>query len=468
MGLGSMGRGIALGLGLALGCAEPDGAPREGGGGAPPDASGEPAIGANAARPSSCGDFVCGWSEDCEGCAADCGSCLPALSLWMTQPKSDAAAPLSEERVGPLEAALLRDLEAARESVFVAVYALSRQNVAAALHRARSRGVEVRLVTECENRSGAQARVLTELEASGVLVADDRSSFGGLTSGCPEEGGAMHHKVVLIDRRLVWAGSANLTSTDLNYNHNHAFRIDDVRVAAYFGEEWDELSLGHFGPSKASRDALDLELGSAQIRVGFSPLRAANGDSVARTLVLDGLEPARSSIAFAAFALTDGPVSDVLRARSGLARGIMDATLSAQSSSSAQELCEQGLDLTIENLPGKVHHKLAAVDAGEPGALVLGGSANWSASGFDLNDETVLLVQDGQAARAAAAEVERLLRDPANAGLSCCFHSAEGYTGASAFCGPVPCVCQNGLDDDFDGAVDDEDSGCSGPFTCPG
>jgi phosphatidylserine/phosphatidylglycerophosphate/cardiolipin synthase-like enzyme len=467
MGACSTGYGIALGLCVALGCTTAGETLEDGGGGAPPDASGEPGTQVDAGAPSSCGDFACGWGEDCESCQEDCSSCAPALSLWMTAPDSAAPDPLGEERVGAFEGALLSDIEAAHESVFVAVYGLSRKNVAAALQRARTRGVDVRLVTECETRSGAQEQLLAELEAGGVLVADDRSSFGGLGAGCPEEGGAMHHKFVLIDRRLVWAGSANLTSTDLNYNHNHAFRIDDVRVATYFRTEWDELWLGHFGTGKAPRDALELQLGSAHIRVGFSPRRATNGDSVTRGLVLAGLESARSSIAFAAFALTDWQVSAVLAARPGVARGIVDATQSGQASSTALELCHQGIDLVIENFPGKVHHKLAAIDAGEPNALVIGGSANWSAGGFDENDETVLLVEDVGLAGQAGVEVERLVDDPASAGLSCCFHSAEAYTAASSLCGDAPCVCQNGLDDDFDGAVDDEDSGCAGPFTCP-
>ncbi len=108
-------------------------------------------------------------------------------------------------------------------------------------------------------------------------------------------------------------------------------------------------------------------------------------------------------------------------------QGVVDATQSGQASSRVRELCERGIDVVVENLPGKVHHKLAALDADEPHAVVLGGSANWSGSGFDENDETLLAVHDVGLATRAAAEVARLIGDPAHRGLACCFHSAEAF-----------------------------------------
>ncbi len=216
-------------------------------------------------EPASCGDFVCGWGEACESCELDCGDCSTKLSFWLTEPVRDASSALNEETVGDLEQALLADLEAAGEEILVASYALSRQNIADKLEHAAGREVDVRLVTECENRDGAQGKLLGRLEASGVSVRDDRSSFGGLVPDCPEDGGTMHHKFVIIDRHLVWAGSANLTATDLNYNHNHAFRIDDELVAAHFQAEWEELWAGHFGIQKQESAVLTADVGGSRL-----------------------------------------------------------------------------------------------------------------------------------------------------------------------------------------------------------
>lgn len=421
---------------------------------------------APAAARTSCGDFSCGFEESCGSCAADCGSCLAAIDLLFTEPLADATVARSEATIGPVESALLRDLDAAEESIWIAIYGFSRQNLARSLERAASRGVDVRLVTECEERTGAQAELLATLEASGASVRDDGSSFEGLSAGCPQPGGTMHHKFLVVDRRLVWVGSANLTVTDLNYNHNHLVRIEDSRVASVFAAEWEELWSGRYGKAKSARPAERVEVGGAEIEVGFSPRLRADGDSVTRTLALEALALAESSIEFALFALTDGSVAEELGRRPSLLRGLVDATLAGQSSSKSVELCGLGAALWVENLPGKVHHKLGVVDAGGPRAAVLGGSANWSGSGFDANDETLLVVHDRALATRAAAEIERLIEDPAHAGGACCFHAAEAYDAGSATCDGWPCVCINGLDDDFDGLIDEADAGCSAPFAC--
>jgi len=415
---------------------------------------------------SSCGDFTCGFEESCASCAADCGSCLAAIDILFTEPLGDATVALSEATIGPIESALLRDLDAAEESIWIAIYGFSRQNLARSLERAASRGVDVRLVTECEERTGAQAELLATLEASGASVRDDGSSFEGLSVGCPQPGGTMHHKFLVVDRRLVWVGSANLTATDLNYNHNHLFRIEEFRVASVFTAEWEELWSGRYGQAKSARPAERLELGGAEIEVGFSPRLRADGDSVTRTLAREALAPAESSIEFALFALTDGSIAEELGRRPSLLRGLVDATLAGQSSSKSAELCGLGAALWVENLPGKVHHKLGVVDAGGRRAAVLGGSANWSGSGFDANDETLLVVHDRALAVRAAAEIASLIEDSAHAGGACCFHAAEAYDAGSATCDGRPCVCKNGLDDDFDGLIDEADTGCSAPFAC--
>lgn len=423
----------------------------------------------DAAEPArdSCGDFVCGFGEGCASCPVDCGKCTRRLTFWSTEPLLDASAALSEDTVGALERALLADLERAQQEVRVASYTFSRQNVLAALALALGRGVDVRVVTECENQKGAQAQQLDELRALGAQVKDDRSSFGGTDPSCPEGGGSMHHKFLIVDERLVWAGSANLTATDLNYNHNHAFRIADVGVGAYFSAEWDELWAGRFGRSKQSRAPLEIAIDGARLRVAFSP-GELDGASLTRSLVLAAVSGASTRVDFAAFSFTDTAVAEALATGPGRAQGVVDATSAAQSSSRVRELCEEGISVTIENLPGKVHHKLAAVDAGEGDGIVVGGSANWSAGGFDENDETLVVAHDADLALQAAAEVERLVRDPAHGSGPCCFHSAEAFNELSALCGAAPCVCQNGLDDDFDGDEDAGDSGCVEPFTCPG
>lgn len=450
---------------LLWGCGSPsgEGAPTA----APAGGSASGAAGAATTWDPSCGDAICSWDESCQSCASDCGACEVQAeprraALFFTTPSFDAAVALADETRGDLERQLLRDLDAAHASIELALYDVTRAPVLDALLRATQRGVSVRIVTECEHRSGTRARLLQQLESSGVPIAHDRSSFGGLAAGCPEAGGQMHHKFVLVDRRLVWVGSANLTATDLNYNHNHMLRLVDERAADVFFAEWEEMFLGRFGRDKQERAAISLEIDGSHIEVGFSPRRSADGSGATRGLVLGALANAEDSVELALFAFTDQAVAERLAAVPARVRGIVDASQVLHESSRVRPLCEQGTALVVENLPGKVHHKLGVVD----GAVLVGGSANWSAGGFDQNDETVFVLKAPELAALAAAEVARLLDAPAHVGGSCCFHGAETYDAASPACGERACVCENGLDDDFDGQTDAADSGCAEAFVC--
>jgi len=388
--------------------------------------------------------------------------------LWFTQPIPEATVALEDATLGALERALVADLDRAQRSIEVAVYDLGRARIGTTLASAARRGVRVRVVTECENRTQARSLLWAELAAAGVEVRDDRSSFAGLGDGCPEEGGEMHHKFIVVDGELVWVGSMNLTSTDLNYNHNHAFRIEDGAVAREFEQEWEDLWAGYFGRAKAPRAPRAFEVGDARFEIGFSPRHAEAGveTSVTRQLVLRSLEAATSSIDLALFALTDAAVGSVLGQRADLVRGVVDATLAAHASSRVPALCSQGAPLFVDNFPGKVHHKLAVIDGAGPSPIVLGGSCNWSAGGFEENDETLLVVRDAALGSLAARHLDELIDHDAHRAAPCCFHAAEAYDVASARCDDRPCVCDNGLDDDFDGSTDEADSGCAAAFSC--
>ncbi len=130
-------------------------------------------------------------------------------------------------------------------------------------------------------------------------------------------------------------------------------------------------------------------------------------------------------------------------------------------------MCDAGVPLAIENFPGKVHHKLLAVD-GELGAggQVVIGSANFTASGFEENDEAVLRIVGGALPQKAFGAIEGLLESAENENLSCCLHSAESWNAASPWCGDRACVCADGLDNDHDGDRDANDRGCGRAFVC--
>jgi phosphatidylserine/phosphatidylglycerophosphate/cardiolipin synthase-like enzyme len=80
----------------------------------------------------------------------------------------------------------------------------------------------------------------------------------------------------------------------------------------------------------------------------------------------------------------------------------------ANGSSQDETLCGGGARIGIENLPGKVHHKFAAIDVEGDDPVVLVGSTNWTVAGAYDHDENTLIVHDRDLARACYAEEQRL------------------------------------------------------------
>ena len=112
-------------------------------------------------------------------------------------------------------------------------------------------------------------------------------------------------------------------------------------------------------------------------------------------------------------------------------------------------LCAANIPIKIENFGGKVNHKLAVIDVNGPDPRVITGSYNWTASGTDANDENTLIIHDAALAQ-QYYQAYRQMYDALSAGTICGTCSAESG----------PSACYDGLDNDFDGRTDQDDSDC--------
>jgi phosphatidylserine/phosphatidylglycerophosphate/cardiolipin synthase-like enzyme len=70
-------------------------------------------------------------------------------------------------------------------------------------------------------------------------------------------------------------------------------------------------------------------------------------------------------------------------------------------------LCAAGARIGIKNLPGKVHHKFAVIDANGSDPVVILGSYNWTGAGAYDNDENTLIMHDQALAQAYYEEWHR-------------------------------------------------------------
>ncbi len=140
---------------------------------------------------------------------------------------------------GGCEEAILAQLDGARKSIHVAMYAFTSRYLAQALVRARERGVDVKVVLDRSfqeeseyskgdylKRKGIPVKLVTPVETKGLRVIK----------------GLMHHKFAVIDERVVITGSYNWTATaeKVNYENLLVF-VNSPGLARAYEEEFQRL-----------------------------------------------------------------------------------------------------------------------------------------------------------------------------------------------------------------------------------
>lgn len=140
---------------------------------------------------------------------------------------------LVETYFGPEDDTLVRLVQlisAAEQSVYILAYSLTLDELGDALLAAKARGVDVRVVID-KGQAANQGSELERLTANDVPVRLDT------------EGGLMHHKVLIIDGRIVVTGSYNFSANAERRNDENTLVIHDADLASEFVAEfwriWD-------------------------------------------------------------------------------------------------------------------------------------------------------------------------------------------------------------------------------------
>jgi phosphatidylserine/phosphatidylglycerophosphate/cardiolipin synthase-like enzyme len=286
----------------------------------------------------------------------------------------------------PLLNDVVADLHAARRSIDLAVFDLDLPELGDALLRAEGRGVRVRLVLDSHNLEAPEMAALAgRLQNAGVGVRfDRREPF-------------MHDKFIVVDERVVWAGSWNMTANDTFRNNNNMLRIASTALAGAYDAEFEQLYAGRFGGAKR---AVSAELGS-RLAVFFSPEGGAEREIVRR------IAAARHSVRFLAFSFTSAPIAEAMvrQARAGVAvRGVMERQNAAGTGSVFGLLHDGGVAVAEDGSCYLLHHKAIVIDD----RVVITGSYNFTGSAEHSNDETLLVLEDAGVAQLYLAEFERL------------------------------------------------------------
>ncbi|MCM8524901.1 MAG: phospholipase D-like domain-containing protein [Lentisphaeraceae bacterium] len=133
------------------------------------------------------------------------------------------------------EAALIAEIGRAKKSIHVAVYSFTRFNIANALSKAKSKGVDVKILWDkTQLESSEYGSKIFEILKGGnveVSVIDKKSK--------------MHHKFAVIDSNTVITGSFNFTTSAAKFNDENLVVFENKKAAEKFLKAWEAIFLEH-------------------------------------------------------------------------------------------------------------------------------------------------------------------------------------------------------------------------------
>lgn len=341
--------------------------------------------------------------------------------------------------IGTLESLI----DSAKTSVDLNIYDLEHPRVAYALVRAKERGVQIRIVTDNQNRDDSRevdAEMWKILGSAGITSIDDDGDIyremGNIEDNNLVNAGAdMHNKFAVIDYLspsknddIVWTGSTNLTYTGA-YNTNNVVVIKDAEVAQVYIEEFNQM-WGSDGaepdPSRAvfHKDKRDVsqhifDVNGIKIEIYFAPInRDKSKPSISDRLVNLIKEEAQTDIKFQAFSITPNiPLSETMWEASSTGEikleGVIDPGFYSRYRNAGDiwgspEARFANRMILPAKETRKLHHKVMLLDAENPDsndiAVVVTGSYNFSNNAEFNNDENILIIYSDEIAAQYAAD----------------------------------------------------------------
>ena len=310
---------------------------------------------------------------------------------------------------------LVAAIDETRTSLQLALYELKLTGVTDAIVRAKSRGVDVRLIFDQGHASLEPGDVGPVAGPSPEYL---RVVAAGVETRLLKGGGwgIMHNKFAVFDGRLLETGSFNWTPAADKSNFENAIFRSDPSLAALYSSYWDwmwdlarpvapsiagEPVDAGFGPPPADPAPSIPFKGGTWPRVAFSPA----GGTEAR--LISALEACGRSVDVAIFSFYSQAVADAVIAAKerGVAVRVAADTSQSRRSPAIKSLLDAGVDLRLSGGRGGVgvlHHKYMLFDR----EMLAAGSYNLSQNAEKSNFENQFFSADGDDLAAYQAEFE--------------------------------------------------------------
>lgn len=302
-----------------------------------------------------------------------------SLALWtylsqpsaksIQDPASTTAALYANQINDDLTHAFVSGIASAKQSVLLIVYTLTDPAIINALKKKGEEGINVRVITDAKESPWVTSKL-------GPSVSMIRRFSEG----------RMHQKILVIDGKISWIGSANMTSESLRMHGNLVSVINSAPLSDRLQAK--ALSMIERG-NKASFAPEEFIIGGQLIELWFLP-----DDRQAAQRIKKVIDSAKKNIRIAMFTWTR---MDFARAVVNAAeRGVnVEAVLDSNQGKGASAkivafLKNSKVKISLSRGGPLLHHKFLYVDE----EILVNGSANWTRDAFDKNDECFIVMHN--------------------------------------------------------------------------
>lgn len=255
----------------------------------------------------------------------------------------------------------------AKESVRLIVYTLTDQTIIKALRKKSSEGVPVSVIYDAAASPNVNARL-------GSRVATIRCIGPG----------RMHQKILVIDGKSTWIGSANMTPESLRIHGNLITAIDHPALAQHILAKSETATIEGF---EDSFPHMEFNAGGQQMEMSFLP---DDGAAVSRLKEL--ISTAKKTVRVAMFTWTRQDLAQAVAEASQRGVDVEVVIDSYQGKGSSAKIVkmlkEKGIRVALSPAGSLLHHKFLYIDK----TTLVNGSANWTNAAFTQNDDCFIIM----------------------------------------------------------------------------
>lgn len=275
----------------------------------------------------------------------------------------------SNETRDDLRLILNKAIKEARESILVIIYSLRDKSIIHNLKVKSEKGVDVKVICDAKASGRVERKLGSKVNTTRLISK-----------------GIMHLKILVIDHKMVWIGSANMTTNSLRLHSNLVAGIYCPELAKVIHQKGD--SLGNVGLSK-SIPPQQFDIAGQPLELWFLPDNP-NGTERIQQLI----KSAKKTIKVAMFTWTrmDFAQRIIEAAERGVEAEIIIDHNSGRGVSAkvTNYLKNNGIPTSLSRGTPLFHHKCTVID----NSILILGSANWTKAAFTQNDDCFIILHN--------------------------------------------------------------------------